>query len=148
MDSNNEHVYDSLDDGEDMGTELTLMSTEGSPSGSIEHLAIASCRTTPLVLTMKRTNEVNYERDAIMLEAILSSTLEKPTWNSLVSSLIRQYALNSSFVKDYIRQSVESSVTASLAQFLTGEKTPSRRRKPTTGAKRGRKPAPPKEDAA
>lgn len=53
-----------------------------------EKLVISSRRMTSAVLEFQRSGEFNPERDALMLRAFLSTTLDPETWHKFVTDII------------------------------------------------------------
>lgn len=69
-----------------------LSDEEGS--GMVEKLTISSRRSTPALLSFERTHEYNPERDALMLRAFLSTTLDSETWNFFVRDVVMNSPLS------------------------------------------------------
>jgi len=67
---------------------------DGVGSELIEKLTISSRRSTSAVLSFERTHEYNPERDALMLKAFLSTTLDNETWNLFVKDVVMNSPLS------------------------------------------------------
>jgi hypothetical protein len=116
-----DNEYQDLSDGSDIPGSADLNLFQGLASvGEIgERIIISGARTTPLNLSIKRTAEIHAKRDAIVLEALLSTSVDRETWAEFVEIITAKYALKSEAVKDYLQALLMANINRAQATKKT-----------------------------
>lgn len=93
-------------------------------STGIEIIRVSSRRGTPAIIEFGKSNEYSPDRDAIMLRALLSTSLEEKTWEKLVQDIVLNSPIAHGMIEKLVNnpmllESIGISVPAPYAHMLT-----------------------------